>query len=165
MKVLIVSHAYVEESNRKKIELLARRPGIEFGVIYPRQWRTWHGEDKRHLTVDNPSRSPRVEAGQSRDEADGQLTHSTGSGQAVDKEKESQRLKVKGQLFVRIRNLGDFIPCHLSNVNGRRLKVNLTWPVFGVAPGQSAVFYRQLTTHNQQLTTRMWQVVGGGVIE
>lgn len=52
MKVLIVSHAYVEETNRRKLELLAFDPGMELGVIYPRKWRTWHGEDKKQLTID-----------------------------------------------------------------------------------------------------------------
>lgn len=46
-------------------------------------------------------------------------------------------------LFVRIRNLGEFIPCQLKMESGK-WKVNLEYPVFGVAPGQSAVFYRKV---------------------
>ena len=127
------------------------------------------------------------------------------------------------QLFVRIRNLGEMIPCGIrpSRVAQRSLKessllcqpadqgspstrsagsgltlslsnvstlsyaqplastqseksvsypanqcwvVKLDYPVFGVAPGQSAVFYRQLTMDSGQWTN-LWEVVGGGVIE
>ena len=46
MRVLIISHAYVERDNHKKLESLALVPGFEIGVVYPRVWRTWHGEDK-----------------------------------------------------------------------------------------------------------------------
>jgi len=122
---------------------------------------------------------------------------------------------VNCQLFVRIRNLGEMIPCRVgagfgsalkgtatrslgdhneslpdrslvarhapdsgsfaedaSSVTARRtfkpvsstLEVKLECPVFGVAPGQSAVFYRQLQTTNYQLPT-VFEVVGGGVID
>lgn len=45
-KVLIISHAYVEEANLKKIECLSRFSDLEVGVLSPDSWRTWHGESK-----------------------------------------------------------------------------------------------------------------------
>ncbi|MCL5004200.1 MAG: glycosyltransferase family 4 protein [Patescibacteria group bacterium] len=53
MKVLFVSHAYVEESNRRKLFELAKFDGLEVGVIFPKHWKTWHGEEKDQLTIDN----------------------------------------------------------------------------------------------------------------
>ena len=46
MKVLIISHAYVERDNHKKIEELAKVAGLEIAVVYPISWKTWHGEEK-----------------------------------------------------------------------------------------------------------------------
>ncbi len=46
MKVLIISHAYVERDNHRKLEELSRVINLQIGVIYPRFWKTWHGEDK-----------------------------------------------------------------------------------------------------------------------
>lgn len=46
MKVLIISHAYVERDNHKKLEELAKIAGLEVGVVYPIYWKTWHGETK-----------------------------------------------------------------------------------------------------------------------
>src|SRR3989338_932124 len=46
IKVLFVSHAYVEKDNRQKLTDLASKDDLEIGVIYPQKWRTWHGEDK-----------------------------------------------------------------------------------------------------------------------
>ena len=53
MKVLIISHAYVERDNHKKIEELSKMAGLEVGVVYPISWKTWHGEDKQQLAIDN----------------------------------------------------------------------------------------------------------------
>lgn len=61
-------------------------------------------------------------------------------------------------LSVRIRNLGKKIPCRITQINGsknsdKKFEVKLDHPEFGVAPGQSAVFY----------IDRL--MLGGGVIE
>lgn len=61
---------------------------------------------------------------------------------------EGYRSQKLGGLRVRIRHLGELLPARLL---GR--KVVLRTPVFGVAPGQSAVFYRKK------------EVLGGAVIE
>ena len=45
-RILIISHAYVEEANWAKIELLSQFDDLEVGVLTPESWRTWHGEDK-----------------------------------------------------------------------------------------------------------------------
>lgn len=46
MKLLVISHAYVERANHKKLEILSAIPGLKVGVVYPRKWKTWHGEEK-----------------------------------------------------------------------------------------------------------------------
>lgn len=46
-RILIISHAYVEEANLAKIELLSQFNDLEVGVLTPESWRTWHGEDKK----------------------------------------------------------------------------------------------------------------------
>jgi tRNA-specific 2-thiouridylase len=68
------------------------------------------------------------------------------------------------QLFVRIRNLGEFIPCRVTSEEAKsnRLEVTLEYSVFGIAPGQCAVFYRKWPAMGDQCP--VWQVVGGGVI-
>lgn len=57
-------------------------------------------------------------------------------------------------LTVRVRNLGKKVPCklELGSLDENRGEVELTVPEFGVAPGQSAVFYKNDL------------IVGGGVI-
>lgn len=42
---------------------------------------------------------------------------------------------------VRIRHLGEILDCNVQQITGNRLKVKLDNKYFGVAPGQSAVFY------------------------
>jgi tRNA-specific 2-thiouridylase len=56
----------------------------------------------------------------------------------------------KRRVGVRIRHLGEIMPATISNAN--QPLITLAKPVFGVAPGQSAVFYRRN------------EVLGGGVI-
>lgn len=41
---------------------------------------------------------------------------------------------------VRVRHLGELFPCTVTN-NGKQFIVNTKTPVFGIAPGQSAIFY------------------------
>lgn len=54
---------------------------------------------------------------------------------------------------VRIRHLGDIVPSELTPLKGGgEVKVRLSSSVFGVAPGQSAVFYKDR------------EVLGGGII-
>ncbi|OGC60061.1 tRNA 2-thiouridine(34) synthase MnmA [candidate division WWE3 bacterium RIFOXYB1_FULL_43_24] len=53
---------------------------------------------------------------------------------------------------VRIRHLGKLIPADVKKSQDGRLAVNLSSKLFGVAPGQSAVFYRDK------------EVLGGGII-
>lgn len=55
-------------------------------------------------------------------------------------------------ITVRIRHLGDKHPCKIEPVSHGEFRVNLEEPVFGVAPGQSAVFYLDEI------------VLGGGII-
>lgn len=93
---------------------------------------------------------------------------------------QSSNLNLKSEkLFVRIRHLGELIPCEIQMLNAKcqMLNVKLAWPVFGVAPGQSAVFYRKRLVDSpvidRPLTAgqftkeklEVWEVVGGGVIE
>lgn len=47
MRILIISHAYVERANHKKLEVLSSFPSVELGVVYPKSWQTWHGEAKQ----------------------------------------------------------------------------------------------------------------------
>ena len=47
MKILFVSHAYVERANHRKLELLSKNEDLKVGVVYPSFWKTWHGEEKR----------------------------------------------------------------------------------------------------------------------
>jgi len=54
--------------------------------------------------------------------------------------------------LVRIRNLGKFHPAKISMVKEGRLEVTTKEPLFGVAPGQSVVFYKDK------------EVLGGGII-
>ncbi len=61
----------------------------------------------------------------------------------------SQILKIKGKLWVRVRNLGELTP--VKEVNGNNISVEE--PIFALAPGQSAVFYDSEGV-----------VVGGGII-
>ena len=77
-------------------------------------------------------------------------------------------------LFIRLRNLGEFIPCKNLKVEDCELKVTLAAPVFGVAPGQSAVFYRKWSGSSGEIASgetlamtgsEVWEVVGGGVIQ
>ena len=76
------------------------------------------------------------------------------------------------QLFVRIRHLGEMIPCRVTwDVERSTLNVELAYPVFGVAPGQSAVFYRAIGGRSvgngyggSALGSSLWRVAGGGVI-
>ena len=81
----------------------------------------------------------------------------------------------KGQnLFVRIRHLGEMIPCEVREIGSdlgkdqsefSTLLVKLAYPVFGVAPGQSAVFYRKFSIFNSQFSIEeAYEIVGGGVI-
>ena len=46
MRILVISHAYAERANHKKLEVFSSFPNLEVGLIFPRIWRTWHGEDK-----------------------------------------------------------------------------------------------------------------------
>lgn len=46
MRILVVSHAYVERDNHKKLQILSSHKDLEVGLIYPKKWRTWHGENK-----------------------------------------------------------------------------------------------------------------------
>jgi len=55
MKLLVVSHAYAERANHKKLEQLAAIPDLKVGLIYPRKWRTWHGE---YRNAQIPTRPP-----------------------------------------------------------------------------------------------------------
>jgi tRNA-specific 2-thiouridylase len=61
-------------------------------------------------------------------------------------------------LSVRVRNLGKKIPCKVTSIsdsteNTKSFQVHLSVPEFGVAPGQSAVFYIERL------------MLGGGIIE
>jgi len=47
--------------------------------------------------------------------------------------------------------------------NGQ-LKAMLDKSIRGIAPGQSAVFYKKLTLKNGELTNEEVEMVGGGVI-
>jgi len=58
--------------------------------------------------------------------------------------------------LVRIRNLGEFYECE-ALVDGSTLRVSSSREVFGVAPGQSAVFYEK--------NSFGLRVLGGGIIE
>ena len=62
-----------------------------------------------------------------------------------------------GKMYVRIRHTGELIPCV---VNGNRVVMSVAQK--GVAPGQSAVFYREQRTENREQLEMM--MVGGGVI-
>ena len=57
--------------------------------------------------------------------------------------------------LVRIRHRGKLLNCRLKKQKNNRLKVILDKPAFGIAPGQSAVFYSQ---------DKNYLVLGGGVI-
>lgn len=46
IKVLIISHAYVEKDNLRKIRDLSSFSDLEIGVLFPEKWKTWHGENK-----------------------------------------------------------------------------------------------------------------------
>jgi len=46
-------------------------------------------------------------------------------------------------LSVRIRHLGDFYPVKEIEFSGKKMKIILSKKAFGIAPGQSAVFYRK----------------------
>lgn len=74
-----------------------------------------------------------------------------------------KRVVGREQLLVRIRHLGEMIPCRVR-VAGGNYRVLLDYSVFGVAPGQSAVFYRQISTTKRQLPT-VFEMLGGGVID
>lgn len=54
MKILIISHAYAERDNHKKLEAIAER--VSLSVVYPRRWRTWHKEEKISGGLTEPSR-------------------------------------------------------------------------------------------------------------
>jgi len=60
--------------------------------------------------------------------------------------------KLPFESLVRIRNLGKFHPAEISVIEEGRLEVSTKEPLFGVASGQSAVFYKD------------GEVLGGGVI-
>lgn len=53
MRILIISHAYVERDNHRKLAELSVVAGLEIGVVYPSFWRTWHGEEKRKQRVES----------------------------------------------------------------------------------------------------------------
>jgi len=67
------------------------------------------------------------------------------------------------ELLVRIRHGGELIKGQLRMENGQ-LKAMLDKSIRGIAPGQSAVFYKKLTLKNGELTNEEVEMVGGGVI-
>lgn len=69
-RILIISHAYVEEANLAKIKLLSRFDDLEIGVLSPESWRTWHGEEKVKIQKSRPEVDPPlVEKGKIPDES------------------------------------------------------------------------------------------------
>lgn len=46
MKILVISHAYVEPDNHQKLTEMAKNKEVELAVVYPKKWKTWHGEEK-----------------------------------------------------------------------------------------------------------------------
>jgi len=65
------------------------------------------------------------------------------------------------QVFVKIRNTGDFLPARLSKTTGGYC-VRLEKPEFGISPGQSCVLYKK---RDVQTETPSYIVLGGGVIQ
>jgi tRNA U34 2-thiouridine synthase MnmA/TrmU len=65
------------------------------------------------------------------------------------------------QLFVRIRHQGELLKCKLK-IKNSKLKIILTEPYRGIAPGQAAVFYKKVTNCGLRITGL--EVVGGGII-
>lgn len=64
-------------------------------------------------------------------------------------------------LYVRIRHLGELMPCRLGEVDSQ-LVVELERPTRGVATGQHAVFYKKIK--DTQDRGEGYEVLGGGVI-
>lgn len=64
---------------------------------------------------------------------------------------------VDENVLVRIRHTGDLLPVVLSKLTSDRVKAELTQPIKGLAAGQAAVFYSQISG--------VTVCLGGGVIE
>ncbi len=60
------------------------------------------------------------------------------------------------EVLVRVRNLGEFNSCKIESLQENLINVSSEKEIFGVAPGQSAVFYTE--------TPKGLQVLGGGII-
>lgn len=67
----------------------------------------------------------------------------------------------KKRLLVRIRHRGKLISCQLLVVSDKKFKVKLAEPIFGIAPGQSAVIYAKADLKNPKSEII---VLGGGII-
>src|SRR3989339_270259 len=72
-------------------------------------------------------------------------------------QEEIERLVAENGLFVRVRNLGELVPCELET-GSTPVKVKTKNKLFALAPGQSAVFYGRMGRKGQEI------VVGGGEI-
>jgi tRNA-specific 2-thiouridylase len=72
--------------------------------------------------------------------------------------------KVNGedsQVFVKVRNTGDFLSATLSKTTGGGYSMQLKKPEFGISPGQSCVLYKK---SKEQAEIPLYVVLGGGVI-